>query len=73
MRFISFGLRFHTALAMTLVATSLGCGACTDEHAHDSAGAPQMTAAARIAANAELRARCTEGLSPPAEAYAAIT
>ena len=73
MRSLSFGLRFQTALSMTLVATSLGCGACTDEHAHDPAAAPQMTAVARAAANTELRAHCTAGLSPPAEAYAAIT
>ena len=71
MRFTSFGLRLQTTLSVTLVATSLGCGACTDEHAHD-AGA-QLTAAARAAANAELRAHCTVGLVPPAEAYAAIT
>ena len=76
MRFIwqsAWGLRFQTALSMTLVATSLGCGACTDEHAHDPAAAPQVSAAARAAANAELRAHCTAGLTPPAEAYATIT
>ena len=73
MRFTSFGLRFQTALSMTLVATSLGCSACTDEHAHDPAAAPQMPAAARVAANAELRGRCTMGLVPPADAYAAVT
>ena len=72
MRFISFGLRFQTTLSMTLVATSLGCGACVDERAHEPA-APQLPAAARIAAHAELRSRCTAGLVPPAEAYAAIT
>ena len=73
MRLNSFGLRFQTALSMTLVATSLGCGACTDEHAHDPAAAPQIPAAVRVAANAELRARCTAGLIPPADAYAAVT
>jgi len=72
MRSPSFGLRFQTALSMTLVATSLGCGACVDEHAHEPS-APPVSAAARIAAHAELRSRCTAGLVPPAEAYAAIT
>ncbi|HEY6475717.1 MAG TPA: hypothetical protein VI456_03995 [Polyangia bacterium] len=56
---------------MTLVATSLGCGACVDDHAHDPAAA-QPSAIARAAANAELRARCTAGLVPPAGPYAAI-
>jgi probable HAF family extracellular repeat protein len=56
---------------MTLVATSLGCGACVDDHAHDPVAA-QPSAAARVAANAELRAHCTAGLVPPAEAYAPI-
>jgi probable HAF family extracellular repeat protein len=68
----TFGLRFHAAVSMTLVATSLSCGACTDEHARDAAAFPQLTAAARVAANAEPRAHCTAGLSPPAGAYAAI-
>ncbi|HVV50146.1 MAG TPA: hypothetical protein VHO06_10840, partial [Polyangia bacterium] len=70
MRFLSFELRFPAALSMTLVAASLGCGACSDEHAP---AAPQLSASARVAANADLRARCTAGLVPPAEAYAAIT
>jgi probable HAF family extracellular repeat protein len=56
---------------MTLVATSLGCGACADEHAHAPTPA-QPSAAARVAANAELRGRCAAGLVPPAEAYAPI-
>jgi len=73
MRFTSFGLNFQTALSAALLATSLGCGACTDERTHDSAAAPQLTASARMAANAELRAHCTAGLSPPAAPYATIT
>jgi probable HAF family extracellular repeat protein len=71
MRFISLGLRFPAALSMTLVATSVGCGACADDHAHAPAPA-QVSAAARVAANAALRAHCTAGLVPPAEAYAPI-
>ncbi|HEY4394304.1 MAG TPA: hypothetical protein VGP64_09595 [Polyangia bacterium] len=71
MRFTSLGLRFPAALSMTLLATSLGCGACVDDHAHAPAAA-QPSAAARVAANAELRARCTAGLVPPAEAYAPV-
>jgi probable HAF family extracellular repeat protein len=71
MRFISLGLRFPAALSMTLVATSLGCSACADDHAHAPAPA-QPSVAARVAANAVLRSACTAGLVPPAEAYAAI-
>jgi probable HAF family extracellular repeat protein len=71
MRFSSFKLSFPAALSMTLVATSVGCGACVDDHARESAAA-QPSAAARASANAELRARCTAGLVPPAEPYAAI-
>jgi probable HAF family extracellular repeat protein len=66
------GLKIQTVLSIAMVATSLGCGACVDEHAHEPS-APQMSAAARVAANAELRARCTAGLVPPAEATAVIT
>jgi uncharacterized membrane protein len=77
MRFTSFNLRFPAALSMTLVATSLGCGACTDEHAHDPTASPpvgpQPSVPALIAAHAELRARCGDGLVPPAQAYATIT
>ncbi|HLK89431.1 MAG TPA: hypothetical protein VKZ18_06040, partial [Polyangia bacterium] len=61
MRPTSFGLRFPAALSMTLVATSLGCGACTDEHAHEPPAA-QPSAAALVAAHAEQRAHCTAGL-----------
>src|SRR5580693_9877377 len=66
------GLKIQTVLSIALVATSLGCGACVDEHAHEPS-APPVSAAARVAAHAELRSRCTAGLVPPAEAYAAIT
>jgi probable HAF family extracellular repeat protein len=71
MRFSSFRLRFPAALSMTLVATSVGCGACVDDHAHEPAAA-QPGSAAWAAANGELRAHCTTGLVPPAEPYAAI-
>jgi uncharacterized membrane protein len=77
MGFTSSGLRFPAALSMTLVATSLGCGACTDERAHDPIAsppaAPAVSAPALVAAHAELRARCTGGLVPPAQAYATVT
>jgi probable HAF family extracellular repeat protein len=65
-------LKIQSVLSIAMVATSLGCGACVDEHAHEPAP-PLMSAAARVAANAELRARCTAGLIPPAEAALAIT
>jgi probable HAF family extracellular repeat protein len=71
MRFTFLRLRFPAALSMTLVATSLGCGACVDDRAREPAPA-QLVTAARVAANGELRARCTAGLVPPAEAYATI-
>jgi probable HAF family extracellular repeat protein len=72
MRLTSLGLRFPAALSMTLVATSLGCGACSDERTHEPAAA-QPSAAALVAAHADLRTHCTAGLVPPAEAYATVT
>ncbi len=71
MRFTLSELKIQSVLSMTIVATSVGCGACVDEHTHEPA--PAMSAAARVAANAELRAHCTAGLVPPAGPYVAIT
>jgi probable HAF family extracellular repeat protein len=72
MRIIFSGLKIHSVLSIAMVATSLGCGACVDERAHEPA-APAVSVAARVAANAELRAHCTAGLVPPAEATVAVT
>jgi probable HAF family extracellular repeat protein len=55
----------------TLVATSLGCSACVDDHPTS----PGVAAAGPAAdpANVELRAHCAAGLVPPAAGFAAIT
>ncbi|HLK90287.1 MAG TPA: hypothetical protein VKZ18_10360 [Polyangia bacterium] len=72
MRTFSSRLRFPAALSMTLVATSLGCGACSDERPHEPTTAGPSTAAL-VATHAEQRAHCAAGIVPPAEAYATVT
>jgi probable HAF family extracellular repeat protein len=52
---------------------SLGCGACVDDHGPAGPGTSAATAAPSAAVNAELRARCTSGLVPPAAGFATIT
>lgn len=71
MRLITSRLNLAGVLSGLLAAASLGCG-CSEDHAPPPAAAQQVAAATR-AADAQLRTRCTTGLVPPADGFAAVT